>query len=208
LKQYLFALTLSAVCIPAMSAVVLVNETFESINSSLQPSPGNYVTLSGGSSFAGSNGTTWTIGGDSIDFINAAFGSPTGSVGIDLNGDAAGSISTTVNVASGLSSFRLSFAYWGNGGAGKTLNWGVGTLGSSLISSASAQAVAISWIADETSPVDLFFSGGVSDGFAGFTIDDITLTQEVISAVPEPGEWAMMLAGLGVVGAIARRRKA
>jgi PEP-CTERM motif len=29
-----------------------------------------------------------------------------------------------------------------------------------------------------------------------------------VSPIPEPGEWAMMLAGLGVVGAIARRRKA
>jgi hypothetical protein len=32
-------------------------------------------------------------------------------------------------------------------------------------------------------------------------------TSMVVSAIPEPGEWAMMLAGLGVVSAIARRRR-
>jgi PEP-CTERM motif len=60
-----------------------------------------------------------------------------------------------------------------------------------------------------------FAPGFVPNGTSGLTlafgpdnwqmgIDNITIQ---VSAVPEPGEWAMMLAGLGVVGAIARRRR-
>ncbi len=38
---------------------------------------------------------------------------------------------------------------------------------------------------------------------ATYNLHDVTLT---VTAVPEPGAWAMLLAGLGVVGTIARRR--
>jgi hypothetical protein len=41
---------------------------------------------------------------------------------------------------------------------------------------------------------------GVADAFG---IDDI-----MYNVVPEPGTWAMMIAGFGLVGAAARRRKA
>ncbi|QBE62708.1 PEP-CTERM sorting domain-containing protein [Pseudoduganella lutea] len=42
----------------------------------------------------------------------------------------------------------------------------------------------------------------------GFTDFDVAVDNITVSAVPEPGTYAMMLAGLGLVGVVARRRKA
>ena len=51
-----------------------------------------------------------------------------------------------------------------------------------------------------------FSSVRFSSEVVAFEFDNLAVDN--VSAVPEPGEWAMMLSGLGVVGLIARRRKA
>ena len=47
-----------------------------------------------------------------------------------------------------------------------------------------------------------FSAQGTSDSYGG-SIDNISVT----SAVPEPESYVMLLAGMGLIGAVARRRQ-
>ena len=52
------------------------------------------------------------------------------------------------------------------------------------------------------------FAAGASDGaFEAGAYDAVTLTNAIPGGVPEPASWALMIAGFGLVGAAARRRK-
>ncbi|OYQ34056.1 hypothetical protein CHU93_02605 [Sandarakinorhabdus cyanobacteriorum] len=43
---------------------------------------------------------------------------------------------------------------------------------------------------------------------SGFTVTSNGPPMQVVSGVPEPDSWAMLIAGFGLVGAVARRRRA
>ncbi|OSZ67195.1 hypothetical protein CAP39_11540 [Sphingomonas sp. IBVSS1] len=48
----------------------------------------------------------------------------------------------------------------------------------------------------------------IAPGVSGFTINSNGPPMQVVSGVPEPDSWAMLIAGFGLVGAVARRRRA
>lgn len=55
--------------------------------------------------------------------------------------------------------------------------------------------------------LSLLSADAAKGGFASIAAHDYSL-QVMTAAVPEPEQWALMLAGIGMVGAIARRRSA
>jgi hypothetical protein len=53
-----------------------------------------------------------------------------------------------------------------------------------------------------------FITLAASNGISFSRVEQVRFDPTVVSAVPEPQEWAMLLGGLAVVSAIAKRRKA
>ncbi len=74
----------------------------------------------------------------------------------------------------------------------------VGTTGAAATWGPGWQAVSYTFTATANNPYHVIFEGAG----AGLGIDGVTVT-----AVPEPESYAMMLAGLGAMGFVARRRK-
>ncbi|MCV2353761.1 PEP-CTERM sorting domain-containing protein [Paucibacter sp. B2R-40] len=66
--------------------------------------------------------------------------------------------------------------------------------------------VAANWAAGETLWVRWVDKNDAGNDH-GLAIDNVTFSVDAVAAVPEPSTYAMLLAGLGAVGFVARRRK-
>jgi hypothetical protein len=127
-------------------------------------------------------------------------------------------ISTLINTIAG-ATYTLTFDYtrnFGNAGINPTTSTSNLIFGGVIdtLTSVSPPFLAAPIIIGQTysyvangSPITLSFMSPVSNNSYGITLDNIVVTETLVAAIPEPGEWAMMLSGLAVVGAIARRRR-
>ncbi|MGK5079369.1 choice-of-anchor C family protein [Janthinobacterium sp. HLX7-2] len=184
---------------------------------------GDFESIAAGSTFASGyqvvNGgspdiTGWTVGATSVDLIRNAYNAIDG-YSIDMLGTPGpGSLSQSFNVVAG-HTYNLSFDMARNSnapaGQGVAVNFG-GVLGDFYSTDAASNTLyghTLSFTAASTGLASLSFVSAAKvgtpyDNYSGAVIDNVA----VMAAVPEPETYAMLLAGLGLMGFMRRRKAA
>jgi hypothetical protein len=210
MKKQILAALISAATFGSASAATVFSDNFDSYTGVLT-NP-TYGTQTGGTL------GLWTVQG-SVDVIVAPNWGGIGFSGLSLDNSgtpgAIDGISTTINTLVGRTytlAFDYSRNYWGgNADSVTALTFG-GYTQTIALSGAQSNGIGTVFtpvsIAGTGSAITLSFLSPVSPNFSyGITLDNVVVTDAITAAIPEPGEWAMMLAGLAAVGAIARRRR-
>lgn len=199
--RYLIAMAALGMAVPAQAATTVFTEDFDSYAQQV-PWGGDGV---------------WTTGNsvDLVQSLNFGLTCVTGRC-VDLTGSGSpGSISRAIILAAGL--YSLTFQFTGNqlDGVGDQPNIrpeasfnvsfnGVTSMVGPLANNSTAfQTFSGTYNVLTDGPVTLSFTqlpGG--DLFRGSIIDSI-----VITAVPEPATWVLMILGFGIVGSALRRRR-
>jgi hypothetical protein len=181
-----------------------------SICDDLACSGGNDITVQDN----GAGDTIGALGG--ISFSTSAFGYSL-LVNTSQSKPMLGSATDTDFVSSG--SFILALGGTNSGGSGTvtgrawggTNNTALSFSGANLLGTSGAQSgVAFSnsvagGFSSAVNPYSLTIGVAVNRTTAGTSTGDLNLQ---VTAIPEPETYALMLAGLGMLGAVARRRKA
>jgi choice-of-anchor C domain-containing protein len=178
-------------------------------------SDGDFSSPSGGSSFvtysSGSSIGPWSVGGDSVDLIGGYWQNPAGTSGsVDLDGNAPGSISQVLSLTSG--DYLLSFYLSGNPDGAPSLKSLDVTLSSGALPASTEYTYTIgtnthtdmqyvfeSYEFSATGPTTLTFASLDEGTPYGPVIGDV-----IVSAVPEPSTWSMLVLGIGAIGTMLR----
>ena len=201
--RYLIAAAALGLSFPAQAATTVFTETFDTYAPNQTPWNGSGV---------------WTTG-NSVDLVQSGSFALTcvGGTGncVDLTGSSPGGLSTILNLAAGL--YSLTFQFTGNQLDGNptaqdirpvssfnvTFNGVTNTITPLSNSGAVFQTFTSTYQVLTGGPVTLAFAQNAGgDQFRGSIIDSI-----VVTAVPEPATWALMILGFGIVGSALRRRR-
>jgi choice-of-anchor C domain-containing protein len=180
------------------SSNLVINGSFEAFTDG-NPVNGYKVVSASSTALTG-----WTVGGTSVDVINGNFGAITGN-SIDMLGSPGpGSLSQSLTTSAN-THYVLSFDLRANtaGLDDGTLNvdFGSGVHKTFLGTTGTPVHYSFDVLATSESTLLTFASGNTPKN-GGSVLDNVSVT-----AVPEPETYAMLLAGLGLMAGIARRRK-
>jgi choice-of-anchor C domain-containing protein len=204
LHSIALAVALAAGSAHAQSANLVANGSFEAqsvVNSAI-----GFDTFTS----AGQGLTGWTVNLRSVDLVSTLWAASHGRNSLDLNGLGKGVISQVLHTVIG-QTYSLSFDLAGNGAAGaaiKGLSVNLGPTGTYTFDTTGKTYSNMGWttyttqFAAVSTSTTLSFAS-MTSGAGGPALDNIS-----VSAVPEPETYALLLAGLGLMGAVARRRKA
>ncbi|MGK5080925.1 choice-of-anchor C family protein [Janthinobacterium sp. HLX7-2] len=198
----LASITALAMMAPAAHANLLNNGGFES-----SVFNGSFSTISSGGSLG-----AWSVDSGSVDLINNYWVPAEGSYSLDLNGDVAGRISQSFGTVAG-QLYNVSFSLAGNTDGGsslKLLDTGVTGVHTFSFDATGQSHSNMGWVTKGFSFIatgassTLYFQGSSANGAWGAALDNVSVT----AAVPEPSTYAMLAAGLGLMGLVVRRRRA
>lgn len=168
---------------------------------------GPFTTVNNGGTMG-----AWSVVSGSVDLIYSYWTPSEGHYSLDLNGNQAGSIQQLFDTVAG-KTYTVTFDLAGNpagGGTTKYMFAGIGTDANMYTFSTSGLSTSnmgwasnsFSFVADSSSTL-LSFSGFAGNGAYGAALDNVRVT----TPVPEPETYGMLLAGLGLLGLVARRKK-
>ena len=156
-----------------------------------------YVTVNAGDTSL----TGWTVGAASVDVVNGNYGAITGN-SIDMLGTPGpGSLEQTLATVAG-QHYTLNFDLSENSNAAPQLYVSLNNGATPMLYTGTGTPQHYSLDFTAGASTMLTFTSATS-GNSGAVLDNVS-----VMAVPEPETYAMLLAGLGLMGFIARRRKA
>lgn len=167
---------------------------------------GTFTTYGTGGGLSG-----WTIESGTVDLINSYWQPALGHYSLDLNGNSAAVISQSFATVVG-QTYNVSFSMAGNtdgGGAVKAITVGAGGDHAFSFDASGKSHGDMGWVTKsfsfvaDSSTSTLRFTGSPSNTYYGAALDNVSVT----AAVPEPETYAMLIAGLGLLGFAARRKQ-
>lgn len=160
------------------------------------------------------NVSGWTGGAAGIEIRNNVAGTASeGHNFVELDTTQNSSMSQVINTTAG-QKYILTFDFSPRPGVSANSNgievlWNNSSLGSFTQAGGGQNVWAgqtFNLTATGSTSTLLFRAIGISDSYGG-SLDNVRIINAPTAAVPEPETWAMMLAGMGALGFIARRRR-